>query len=116
MIVAGRHIPSDLVVEDGRIAEVGSFASRIVGFCGIRLRGPPGDRIRRRRLLGPAPEDYSTVGSALAASGVNACQRTFVSSPMVGVRGRCSRAVTEALEVRKGPRRSPHCGRSGGRS
>jgi N-acetylglucosamine-6-phosphate deacetylase len=102
-IVAGRRVPGDVVVEAGKIAEVGalppgSSGLAAPGFVDLQVNGFGGVD-----FLGAAPEDYSIAGSALAATGVTAYQPTFISSPMAAY-GPALRVATAALEVRTGPR------------
>lgn len=102
-IVAGRRVPGDVLIEEGKVAQVGaspagSSGLAAPGFVDLQVNGFGGID-----FLGAAPEDYSIAGSALAARGVTAYQPTFVSSPLE-VYEPALQAAAEARKVPSGPR------------
>jgi N-acetylglucosamine-6-phosphate deacetylase len=102
-VVEGRIVPGDVIVEDGLITRTGaSPAGRsglaAPGFVDLQVNGFAGVDFLRA-----GPDDYSSAGQAMAATGVTAYQPTFISSP-TEVYETALKAVAEAGERPGGPR------------
>lgn len=103
VLVDGTLVPGDLRMDGGQVTEVGvppdpdARGTAVPGFIDLHINGFAGVD-----FLTAGPDDYRTVGRALAATGVTAYLPTFVTSPLSSY-APALRAVSDAESV-AGPR------------
>jgi N-acetylglucosamine-6-phosphate deacetylase len=81
-LVDGELVPGDVVVDDGRVLEVGAGPAggsglAVPGFVDLHINGVVGVD-----FLSTGLDGYRAAGAALAATGVTAYLPTFITSPL----------------------------------
>jgi N-acetylglucosamine-6-phosphate deacetylase len=102
-LVDGVIVPGDVVVDDGRVAEVGARPAgrhglAVPGFVDVQVNGFGGVD-----FLGADTAGYRTAGEALLATGVTAYLPTIITAPRAAMVD-AVRAVASARAAASGPR------------
>src|SRR3954464_8467726 len=99
-LVDGTVVPGDVVVQDGRVLEVGAAPAgggglAVPGFVDLHINGLVGVDFLSTDL-----EGYRRAGAALAATGVTGYLTTFITSALAatGAPGSLPTFITSALE------------------